>query len=193
LKRFEDEGRRDDHLPYARWAMEETLHQIDRALVGFIANLPLRPAAWILRAAIFPIGARRHHGPDDRLARIVGRGVLEGGSAHQSLTPDVFIPPATELGLGQLEDALLQVVAARKGEQSLRASIRSGKLAESPAATLIERALAAGIIDATERVLLEGAARARAMAIAVDSFSPEEMGAARSVTPPMVQRRFTGS
>ena len=126
LKRFEDEGRRPDHLPYAQWAMQEALHRIELALVGFIANLPFRPAAWILRAAIFPIGARRHHGPDDRLARMVGRGILEGGSAHRSLTSEVFVPPATELGLGQREDALIQVLAARKGEQSRRAAIRAG-------------------------------------------------------------------
>ncbi len=192
LKRFEDEGRRSDHLPYARWAMEEALHQIDLALVGFIANLPFRPAAWLLRATIFPPGSNRYHGPDDRLARTVGRGILEGASAHRSLTRDVFIPPATELGLGQLEDALDKVIAARKGEQALRAAIRSGQLVESPAATLIERALAAGIIDAKERALLESAALARAMAIAVDSFSPDEMGAVKS--PPFVaQRRSTGS
>jgi len=182
LKRFDDEGRRADHLPYAQWAMQEALHRIELALVGFIANLPSRPAAWILRAAIFPIGARRHHGPDDRLARIVGRGILEGGSAHRTLTADVFLPPATELGLGQLEDALIKVIAARKGEQALRAAIRAGTLAASPSATLIERALAAGVIDSQERVLLESAALARAMAIAVDSFSPEEMRAPRTAS-----------
>jgi acyl-CoA dehydrogenase len=194
LKRFEDEGRPSDQLPYARWAMEQALHEIDRALVGFIANLPSRPAAWWLRAVIFPIGARRYHGPEDRSARAVGRGILEGGSAHRTLTADVFLPPATELGLGQLEDALLKVVAARKGEQALRAAIRSGKLAESPSATLIERALAAGIIDETERVLLEAAALGRAMAIAVDSFSPEEMGSllGSAATEPLGDRRSLG-
>ena len=67
------------------------------------------------------------------------------------------------------------VARAREGREVLREGLDSDKkLEHKPSATLIDRALEAGVISAEERSLLDEAEVARAEAVAVDAFKPVE-------------------
>jgi acyl-CoA dehydrogenase len=174
LKRFHDEGSKERDLPYATWFVEHALYQAQEAYVGLLQNLPLRPAAWALRALVFPFGARWTP-PSDRLAGKLAEGVLDGRPAREHLSHGIYLPPRDEQGLGQLEEALEQVVRADAVQRKMKEAVRQKLLDREPLDTLIDRAQKANIITAVERDLIARAERARERAIAVDSFPQEKL------------------
>ncbi|MBU6429122.1 MAG: DUF1974 domain-containing protein, partial [Cyanobacteria bacterium REEB65] len=141
-------------------------------LMGTIDNLPNRPAAWLLRALIFPLG-RRYQGPSDRLGAEVARSLLEDSDERLVLSRDIFSPPLGEPGLGQLEVALDKVVASYAVHRQIREAVKAGRLERKPTESQADRALAAGVITEAERRLLDDAAAARLEAIQVDAFDEE--------------------
>jgi acyl-CoA dehydrogenase len=66
IKRFRDQGEPASTRPFAQWAVEHALAEIERALAGVLRNLPSRPVAWLLDLLVFPLG-RNEAGPDDAL------------------------------------------------------------------------------------------------------------------------------
>ncbi|MGH6946660.1 MAG: acyl-CoA dehydrogenase [Kiloniellales bacterium] len=170
LKRFHDEGRPASDLPLLRWSCDLALWNVQQALVGVLDNLPNRLAATSLRAVIFPFGARLRP-PRDQLGSAVARDLLDGGEMRRRLTRDIFVPDATDEGLGHLEAALDLVVAARGIQGKIRAAVRHGRLAAEPASTLPERALGSGVIDGDEKVRMDKALQAQDAVIQVDAFA----------------------
>lgn len=179
LKRFVDEGQPERDLPYVQWACAHAQYEIQTALMGVVRNLPNRPAAMLLRAMIFPTGARLTP-PSDRLASKVAKGLLEDGEARKHLTSHIYIPREGEEGLGKLEETLQIVVKAHAVQSKVKAAVKSRTLDRKPAEDLNQRALAAGIITADELELLEQADQARAEAVAVDAFWPEDKARAEA-------------
>ena len=105
LREINTLGAKSRDLPYVLWIGEYALHQCQEAYRGVIQNLPMRPAAWLLRFLAFPFGARWSP-PGDALTIKAARGILDGGEAREHLTTLCHIPPTDELGLGTLELAL---------------------------------------------------------------------------------------
>ena len=173
LKRFVADGQPERDRALVRWSCEHSLYQIQEALKGVIANLPNRPAAWILGRIVFPIGAWQKP-PSDRLTARVANALLDDGETVQNLCSDIFLPPRYEEGFGKLEHALDLVVAARKPHEKIKQAVRSGELERRPKDSLIARARAAGVIGAEDLELIEEAAAAREDVIQVDAFEPEE-------------------
>jgi acyl-CoA dehydrogenase len=169
LKRFHDEGSKERDLPFLRWACEHAHHEAELAFFGFLHNLPLRPAAWMLRWLAFPLG-RSFPGPSDGLVHRVARAVTEGEGSRERLTTGIYVPPMDELGLGQLEAAFEKTLKAQGLHKRIQAALKEKKLEKKPTETLLERAVAGNVLTAAERTLIEEAERARALAIAVDSF-----------------------
>jgi acyl-CoA dehydrogenase len=178
LKRFADAGEPPRELPFARWACERAAFEIERALCGVLDNLPARPVAWLLRALVFPLGARAR-GPDDALGAEVAGRMLDDPEAREALCADVFVPPPEEPGLGRLEAALVHARAALAVEAKIRAAVRAGRIDRAPGDELADRALAAGVIGPAEREQLRLADAARDEVIAVDAFDPEAFAALR--------------
>lgn len=174
LKLFVDGGQSDVDRPAMRWAIEHCLFEIQKALAGVLDNLPNRPAAWLLRALVFPLG-RRLREPSDRTAGRLARGILEGGELRQRLTRDIWVPPAERPGLGLLEASLEAVLAARPAQEKLKQAQRDKKLPRS-SPQLLDQAVLEGVLNETEASMLRDAHNARAAAIAVDSF--EDLGEA---------------
>ena len=83
---------------------------------------------------------------------------------------DARVPPHDELGLGKLEAAFEKTLTAQGLHKRIQAALKEQKLERKPTETLLERAVAANVLTAAERTQIEEAERARALAIAVDSF-----------------------
>ncbi|HYA85769.1 MAG TPA: acyl-CoA dehydrogenase [Nitrospirota bacterium] len=169
LKLYEDRHRPQDELPLLKWACEESINSIQESFAGLLRNLPNRPAAWLLRLIIFPLG-RPLTGPRDRLGHEVTGILLEPSSARDRLTFGVFLPTSLTEPLGRLEDALHKVIAAEPVEKKLRDAVRVGKLKEQPEAQLLEEGASAGVVSRTEADILRLALAARAEVIRVDDF-----------------------
>jgi len=172
LKRYHDEPKTASNFALVRWSVELCLYRVQEALVGVLDNLPVRWLAFLMKMAIFPLGAR-FRPPSDRLGSEVARAILEDREARQTLTGDVFVPPANEPGLGALEAALDKAVRAIPVETKLRDAVRAGKLDRAPGHMLDDLGLAAGVISKAEFDLLNDARDARDEVVAVDAFDPE--------------------
>jgi acyl-CoA dehydrogenase len=172
LKRYHAEGKTTANFNLVAWCVDLCLYRIQEALLGILDNLPMRPAAWTLRALIFPLGAR-FRPPSDKLGARVARDILEDREARLHLSEDVFVPPAHEVGLGALEAALDKAVRAIPVETKLRDAVRAGMLDRAPGYMLDELGRDAGVISAAEYQWLQEAEAARNEVIAVDAFDPE--------------------
>jgi acyl-CoA dehydrogenase len=178
LKRYHDEDKTTANLALARWSAETCLFRIQEALLGVLDNLPTRPAAWLLRWLIFPLGAR-FRPPSDRIGARVARDILEDREARGTLTEDVFVPPADQPGLGMLEAALDKAVGALPIEAKLRDAVRAGRIDRAPGHMLDDIGLAAGVISQAEYDRLNEARDLRDEVIQVDAFTPQQFAKLR--------------
>ena len=169
LKRFVDEGQPERDLCFVQWGTQHALHETQRALLGVLDNLPMRWVAWLVRPVLFPLGAR-FRAPDDRLGTMCARAILDGGEARETLSKGTFVPADGEPGLGLLEQALTAAVAARPAQKKIREAMKAKTLDKRPASTVVERALAAGVLTTEEADHIRRAAELRNEAIQVDSF-----------------------
>jgi acyl-CoA dehydrogenase len=169
LKRFSDEGEVEADRPFVDWACAQALHEIQRALVGILDNLPARVAAHLVRLVVFPLGLP-HRPPSDAQGGAVARALLEDHDGRRRLTRDIYVPARDEPGLGRLEAALEKAAVALVVEAKLRDAVRAGRLDRAPGLDLADAALAAGVISSAERQRLVEADAAREEAIQVDAF-----------------------
>ena len=165
LKRWEDEGRQQADLPLVEWCMQTGFAAIETRLDEILANLPSRPAAWLLRFILLPFGVRRR-GPSDRVTQACAEILLVPSGTRERLTADIAHGVGDD-GLARLERAFELTVAA----QPLRDRLQHAHVRD------VEEALARHLINAAEAAQLRAAAEAVAAAVAVDDFSPQELTA----------------
>lgn len=165
LKRWEDEGRQEADLPLVRWSAADSLAKIARSLDETLANLPNRPAAWLLRTLTLPGGA--HRGPSDDLTRTCAELLLEPSATRARLTEGVRALSGCDSALGDLEQAFDLVIET----QDLARKIRDKDLS-------IDAAEEAGVLSADEAARMREAEAAVARVVAVDDFDPSEVGRA---------------
>jgi acyl-CoA dehydrogenase len=122
---------------------------------------------------VFPFGSRRRP-PSDALGALVARSLLEDREGRLRLTADIYVPDASEPGLGSLEAALDRAVDAIAVETKLRDAVRKGLLDRAPGDMLAEEALRAAIITDDEYAKLRQAEEARSRAVEVDAFEASE-------------------
>ena len=175
LKRYHDEGSKSQDLPLVEWFVRHALHQAQVAYFGTLRNLPFRPAAWFLHLCAFPMDLLPGNGmrfapPSDRLGRKVAKLILDGNEARERLTTDMYLPPQSELGLGRLEWALGKVLEGARVHDTIKQAVKAKTLERKPKATLVQRALEAGVITDADAKTLAEAEAARDQAIAVDAF-----------------------
>ncbi|MFK0297971.1 acyl-CoA dehydrogenase [Brevundimonas sp. NPDC090276] len=174
LKRFEDEGRPVEDLPFVHWAAQDALARAGTAWRDLLANHPNRGAALFLKLVGAPFGLRTP-APDDRCAAAVAGLIQTHGPARDRLTADswsarIEVDPiaATIVAF----DLYPQVEAI---ERRLKDAIRAGRIARAPQNLTLLNAWAAkaeelGLIDAAERAVIARFATYADQAIQVDDF-----------------------
>lgn len=163
LKRWEDDGRPDADFPLLQWCAETAFATIEQRLDEVFANLPNRLAAWLLRAAVLPFGARRR-GPSDRVLRACAELLQHPSPTRDRLIEGVYVGGKDE-AIGQLIDAFERVVATQPIHDRLKdQGVRHWK-----------DGLAKGLLSPQEIVALNAADEAVAAVVAVDDFAPEQL------------------
>ena len=118
LKRWQDEGRQRADLPLLQWCMESGYATIEARFDEIFANLPNRPAAWLLRFLTLPLGPRRR-GPSDRLTDACANILLAPSATRERLTVDIFHGTGDD-GLARLERAFELTVATQPVRDRMR-------------------------------------------------------------------------
>jgi len=178
LKRFEDDGRPHDDLPLLHWSLQDALYKIEHAFDGVLLNFPSRPAAWLLRMLVFPLG-RSANPPSDQLGHQVAKLLLTPGAARDRLTAGMYIPVDENEAVGALEAALASTLQCEPLQARLEAARKAGQLRQLEEVPRISEARDAGLITAEEALLLERDYALRRKVIMVDDFAPEQLPAGR--------------
>ena len=169
LKQFEDREWPGTNCRSCSGGARSACTRSRRVSPGSSENLPLRPAAWLLRLLVFPLG-RPFAGPDDRLGHRVAGILLEPSPLRDRLTAGLFIPADPDDPLGRLEDALDKVIAAEPVEQKLRDAVKEGRLKKGPDAALLAAGVRGGDHHRRRGDTVRQALDARREVIRVDDF-----------------------
>ncbi len=175
LKYHHANGAPEDERPYVEWAVQDSLHQIQRAFDGFFHNLPVRPVAVLLRWTVFPFG-RPYHASSDRVATAIAEGMVTAGGVRDRLTAvGYWGGERADDVTGRMERALALLEAA---EPLYNDFIRWSAKGEVAGLTFEERladAVKQGRIDEAGAERLREYEAARYDAILTDAFClPEE-------------------
>jgi acyl-CoA dehydrogenase len=176
LKRFEDDGRLKEDLPLLHWGMQDGLYRIQQAFDGVLQNFPNRPAAWLLRAMIFPLGQWRRP-PSDETGHQVAALLLAPGPVRDRLTAGMFISRDENDAIGALEAALASTLACEPLQAELEKARKEGRLKSRDELQLIAEARDQGLINAEQALQLERDYALRRKVIMVDDFAPEQLRA----------------
>lgn len=165
LKRWQDEGQQEADLPLVEYAMQRGLATIETRLGGILRNLPVRPAAWLLKFFLLPFGVQQS-GPADRLTRRCAELLLEPSPTRERLTAGLYLEPGANPNLADLEEAFRLTCAT----EPLREKLRDAKCADR------DEARQQGLLSKDEAAQLRDAEAAVRRVIAVDDFPAAELG-----------------
>ncbi len=177
LKRHHDEGYPAADRPLVQYALAGSLHRMQQALDGFLANFRPRPLAWLLRLLVFPIG-RRLRPPSDRLVQRVANLLLSPSEARDRLIEGAFLTPSANNPGGRIHAMLGEVIAGEPVERKLQKAIKSGEITALDAQAQLAEAVTKGLLSEAEAALLARVRERIAEAIAVDDFDPAELESA---------------
>ncbi|MGL6046592.1 MAG: acyl-CoA dehydrogenase, partial [Vogesella sp.] len=169
LKRFERDGAQKEDLPVLKWAVETALYDLQQAMDGFLANLPSRMLAAVLRKVIFPWGLTLKPA-SDRVGTQVARSLMELGPTRDRLTKGMFVSADESDPVGVLVPALKAMLETEPVEQKLRKLGRDGKFKAITARERLAEALAGGIITQQEFDAVTRARKLKRDVIMVDDF-----------------------
>ena len=130
MKRFEDEGLKIEDLPLLEWNYRNALYDIQMRLDEVLTNLPLRPAAWLLRLIAFPLGRHRRP-PSDRLTHACAKLILSATETRERLTDGIYVSRSPADPTGRMEVAFTAAIERDGIEEKIRASGHSVKRALS--------------------------------------------------------------
>lgn len=178
LKRFEDQGRKEEDRPLLHWSCRESLHRSQMAFDELFKNLPNRWIAIALRLLVFPLGMR-YDSPNDANDRRVARLLMRPTAARDRLTKGVYVGQLDD-PVGRVEHALAAAVAAESVMRKVQRALRAGLIEADTPGEQVREALARAIIDKDEAERLQAADAARYEAIMVDEFPPDAFGHGRA-------------
>lgn len=182
LKRYQDQGQPELDRPLLAWAFHECVFRMQTALDGVLRNFPIRPAAWLLRLLVFPIG-RLESAPGDRLSRRVATLLMYPNEARDRLGEFCYLTPGANNPVGQMNAELGAIIEAEPVERKLNKAIKAGTVTALEVESQLAEALQFGIISESERQLLQRTRAAIAEIIAVDEFDTADIAVRRNVAP----------
>jgi acyl-CoA dehydrogenase len=176
LKRYEEDGRRQEDLPFVHWSLQDAVARIQAAFDGVLSNYPSAFLAWGLRRVLFPLGMR-FAPPSDALGHAITRVLIQPSAQRDRLTAGMYLSREEGDALATLEAALEATMKSESIEAKIRAAQKAGTLKTAGGGSLIEAARAASIISADDAAQLARTAQLRDEVVRVDHF-PQDMGAA---------------
>ena len=182
LKRFEDDGRPDEDLPYAHWALQDALFKAQQGLQGVLENFPQPVLAVLLRVLLFPFGMPQR-APADTIGNAVAHAMQHPGAARERLLADGFIAGDARDPVACAEQALamlaeVEAIEKRLKDSSLTDSSGNDALKRMPQnlpamGAWLAAASSAGAISPEESALLSRFADLTDRLVQVDDFAPD--------------------
>jgi len=173
LKRFNDEGRQTGDLPLLKWAVEDSLYNIQQAIDELLSNFPNRWLAHSLRVIIFPFGTWLSK-PSDNLDHQVAQLLQTPSEARDRLGKWQYLVRDGKNVFGLLEQTLEDIIACEPIFAKVCIALDK-KLPFYDLDNAAKLGLAANAITEKEAQLLIKAEQGRKAVINVDDFESNEL------------------
>ena len=178
LKKFDADGRKKEHEPLLHYSMQLAFHRIQTAFDGIFSNMDVPliglffkgPIRWWSRINTMSFE------PSDALGNKVVSLMMDNESVREVLTRGVYIPKNPMDGLGRMEKAYYKIKEAAPFEKKIKKAMRKKELPKGTIYSVLDQAVAKGVITAAERVIVQEAEQLRYDAIQVDAFNAKEYG-----------------
>ena len=167
LKRYEDDGRPDEDLPFVRWAMDDSLHTIQESLRGVLDNFPVPGIGRLVKWIIFPLGTP-YTPPSDRLGKAVAGLLLTESESRDRLTAGVYISDLNDAS-GRVHTAFHLVIKSANAENAVRNALKE-PITYANYRELVQKAVESGVITEEQATMVRLAQEASRAVIEVDDF-----------------------
>jgi acyl-CoA dehydrogenase len=173
LKRFEDDGRPEEDLPFLHWAMDDSLYVIQESLKGVLNNFPLPGVGRLVKWMVFPWGSP-YSQPSDKTGSQVAQLLLNENESRDRLVSGVYLSDGDDAA-GQVHNAFHLVLVSEKPENAVRNALKQAVTYENHR-ELVQKAVESGVITEEQATLVRLAQEAARVVIEVDEFKHEESG-----------------
>lgn len=175
IKRFEDEGRRPEDKIFLDYSMAVAFQKIQDAFDGIFGNMDVFGLYWLFKGPIRWWSRLNFIGlaPTDRLTHRVANAMQTNADQRDRLSDGIYMPTQEGEALARLESAYNAIMEANSIELKVRKAVKAKKL-NKKSRTLLDDAVAGGVITAAEKAKMADAETKRLDAIQVDDFSEEE-------------------
>lgn len=169
VQRYRQDGAHQSDLHAVEWVCEDCFATIEKQLAKILRYLPRRPAAWLVRVLIFPLG-RHADGPSDECSHRVSTILQTPGNTRNRLTPHCYVQPGAEHGMALFDTAIQATTNTAALRKRLRRAIRRGELQGTTPADCMDAARDINLLDAVEHEQLRHAYALHDAVIRVDTF-----------------------
>ena len=169
-----DAKTRAEEEPVIHWICQDLLYRLQMTAHEFLANFPNKVLARILRAHVLPLGLRLNP-PSDRLTSRVAHLIVQPSLLRDHLQQGMYKADVKNNTVVTMNRILEQAIAVEPLLKKLSKSQRSQVIKGMTFAQLVEDAVTAQLLTATEGKELMAAHKATLTVINVDDFAPEEI------------------
>lgn len=189
LRRFEEEGQKEEDLPYVQFFLKNSMCEIQKSFDGIFDNLKIPGLRWFMKdvlgawSRINSIGSQA----TDGWSHLIAQSMMTAGEQRDRLTDGIYWVGEKSHGMAtvlerlskndqtaRLENAFSVVTRAAAAEKKIRSGFKAGQIKAKRGLASWEEALSKNIISQEEFNLLSDADKVRYDAILVDDFSEQE-------------------
>lgn len=179
LKYYAAQGSMPDDLPYVRWNIMTSLHQIQIAFDEFFANLPNKFVGSLLRRIVFPWG-NPYSRPSDELDRTLVKTMTANTELRDRITQYAFIGTNDSDPAYTVETAFQLLMASKETRNAIKRALKNGDLkASEDLEVLVSNAVEQNICSPQDGAAFLNAEAARSRAIQVDDHENLNFAAER--------------
>ena len=168
---------RTEDRPYADWALQHSLSQIQVAFDDFFANFPVAGVGRIMRAVVFPFG-RSFKAPSDKLTSRVADHMMEPSELRNRLTSECFLGGGASTVITRMEQAYDKLIEVEPVYERFSKAAAKGEISGDSFEEFLADAKAKELISEAEAAALAEYEPLRIDAILTDDFTKEYIAGA---------------
>ena len=169
LKRYEDEGRPEEDMPFVLWAMDDSLYTIQESLKGVLSNLQIPGVGRVVKWLIFPLGVP-YAPPSDLVGKAVARLLLSENASRDRLVSGVYVSDEDDAS-GRVHRAFNLILNSAHAENAVRNALKE-PVTFANYIKLVQKAVETGVITEEQATMVRLAQEACRAVIEVDDFPP---------------------
>ncbi|HEX5486888.1 MAG TPA: acyl-CoA dehydrogenase [Limnobacter sp.] len=181
IKYYETNGRNAEELVHAKWALEDSLAEIDKALNEFNRNFPNKAVGRLLSFVAFPFGMGKCKGPSDSLNADAAELLMTRNVFAERLLDKVFVGEGSSDPTGRILEAADKLLSIEPGYSNFLKAVSSGKVVGDGLEAQLKDAVEKRVIDSALAQGIREFEPMRFDAILTDDFSKEYLASAGAI------------